>query len=128
MEFKDYARNTIEYEYYDEKFMPPASDDQRFSVFQSLASHAQIESKLLRITNRRVPYLLIVPSFVWANIIPQIAKSFPSKEVFFTTPDRLATRTKWHEALFQIDQIRNLFHFYDDSLSVCIHEKRLTRV
>lgn len=102
--------------------------DQRFSVFQGVASRERIEAKLLRIANRKVPYLLIVPSIVCTNLIPQITKSIIPKEVFFSTPDRLETHTKWHEALFRIDQIKNLSHFCDDSLEVYIHEKRLTKI
>ena len=77
---------------------------------------------------REVPYLLVVPSIIWANKIPLIIKSTIPEKVFFTTPERLNVRTDWHKALFRIDQIKNLTHFEDDSLSTPIHEKRLTKL
>jgi len=101
--------------------------DRRFSVFQCLARHRQTEARLKRIANREVSYLLIVPSIVWADKIPLITKSTIPDDVFFSTPDRIKS-SPWHEALFQIDQIKNLFHFEDDSLKNITHEKRLTKL
>lgn len=102
--------------------------DRRFSIFQSLASNRQVEAKLREMAGREVPYLLVVPSIIWANKIPLIIKSTIPEKVFFTTPERLNVRTDWHKALFRIDQIKNLTHFEDDSLSTPIHEKRLTKL
>lgn len=102
--------------------------DRRFSVFQSLTSKRQIEEKLKKMAGREVPYLLVAPSIIWANRIPLIIKSAIPEGVFFTTVERLNVRNDWHEALFRIDQLKNLAHFKDDSLCAEVHEKRLTKL
>lgn len=102
--------------------------DHRFSVYQNLTNHDQFKIELNKYAHREVPYLLVVPSIAWANRIPQITKSPIPDDVFFTTPERLKNNSKWSEALFQIDQIKNLVHYQDDSLRMAVHEKRLTKL
>lgn len=101
--------------------------DRRFSVFQRIVSHKQIEARIRKLANREVSYLLIVPSITWVNKIPLVTKSSIPEGLFFSTPERLRNTFNWYEALFQIDQLKNLYHFQDDSLRVPVHEKRLIK-
>ena len=102
--------------------------DRRFSVFQNIANIERNEKELRKKVGREVPYLLVVGSPLLAKRIPSIIKTVAPETVFFTTPDRLTTKNDWHTALFQVDQLKNLNHFSDDSLYETVHELRMAKL
>ena len=102
--------------------------DRRFSVFQNIANIERNEKELRKKVGREVPYLLVVDSALWAKRITSVTKAAISETIFFTTFDRLVTKNDWHTALFQIDQLKNLSHFADDSLSETVHELRMAKL
>lgn len=100
--------------------------DSRFSALRNIANYSLTRETMRRIAGRGIPYVLVVPSISWANNTLKILDFSMPDEIFFTTPERLQTLS-WNEALFRIDQIKNLLHFSDDSLSEEVHERRLTK-
>ena len=102
--------------------------DQRFSTFQTIAAVSQMEAKLRKMAGREVPCVFLVNSPMWVKRIPQITKANVSEQVFFTSPERLEVNSDWHKALFQVDQLKNLNHFTDDSLSETVHELRMAKL
>ena len=102
--------------------------DRRFSLFQNITNIERNEKVMRERVGREVPYLLVVSSPIWAKRIPSITKTAISETIFFTTPDRMSTKSDWCRALFQIDQLKNMNHFKDDSLLETVHELRMAKL
>lgn len=100
--------------------------DGRLSVFRNFLLYNRSLRKIRSLTRRDISYLIVVPSEKWANLILWIVNTPQPPGVFFTTPARLSACT-WSEALFNIDQLGNLAHYTDASLSSLVHERRLAK-
>lgn len=100
--------------------------DGRLSVLRNILYYQCSLNQIEKLTRRKLAYVVVVPSECSACALLKVLKITQPAGLFFTTPARLAERP-WNKALFCIDQLWNLNHFADNSLSVAIHEKRLFR-
>lgn len=93
------------------------------SVMHNILYHNYAMVALKSKVKRALPYLIIGASEkrIYNDLVVMNARGISN--VFFTTPDRLKTKT-FGEAIFQIDELGNLVHF-NQSLTTPIHEQRM---
>ena len=101
--------------------------DGRLSVLRNFLYYQRSLMQVEKSVGRKIPYLIVVPSIKDACFIIKTTGIYQVPEIFFTTPDRLSTKS-WPEALFCIDQLGNLEHFKDKSLYATVHERRLKKI
>lgn len=100
--------------------------DGRLSIARNMTRFQQTTGKLLKMAGREIPYLIVLPSEQAAENLLKTMDTQQPKGIFFTSPSRLASKP-WNEALFKFDQLGNLVHFQDNSLTVSIHERRFSK-
>lgn len=100
--------------------------DGRLSIARNMTRYQQTAGKLIQMAGREIPYVVVVPSEPAAISLLRIIDIPQPKGVFFTSPSRLAS-CSWSEALFRYDQLGNLMHFQDASLTATVHERRTSK-
>jgi len=100
--------------------------DGRLSVCRNIMFFRRLAQKIKKYTGRFIPYVLVVPSEMWAVNALKSMKIYQPEYIYFTTADRLSA-CNWSEALFQIDQLGNMVHYKDDSLKETVHERRIVK-
>ena len=109
-----------------QEFLFDIWDDGRLSVCRNIMFYRRISQKVQKYTGRFIPYVVVVPSEIWAVNALKAMKIYQPEYVYFTTVDRLQA-CNWYEALFCIDQIGNMVHYEDDSLSLTVHERKIVK-
>ena len=100
--------------------------DGRLSIARNMTRFQQTTGKLVKMAGREIPYLIVLPSEQAAvNLLKTMDTQQPTG-IFFTTPARLAANP-WYEALFRFDQLGNLVHFQNNSLTMTVHERRFSK-
>jgi len=100
--------------------------DGRLSILRNVLYYQRALEKIKKIAHRSIPYLMVVPSEKAACAMLKVLHVAQPQGIYFTTPERMAGEP-WPKAVFCIDQLWNLNHFTDESLTETVHERRLFR-
>ncbi len=101
--------------------------DGELSVLHKICNHNRLSAALALSprAGRHIPYLVAVRDPEWiVNVVTRAALTDGDlARISFVTPERLRT-LPLHEAIFQVDSGRGVYHFRDDTLRERVPERR----
>ncbi len=110
------------------EFLLDAWEDDRYSVLNKMSEILATEQKLLRApgVGRTIPYVVVVSDLQAAANVARFAIDDDEKlkNIYFTTPDRVAKGLPFYEMIFTIDSDLRIRHFTDYSLTQTVYERQ----